>query len=427
MLDIKLIRENIEVVEENLRKRGSNISLDGLKQLEHDRLKLMKEVEAQRGKKNEASKRIGDLMKEGKKDEAEIMKTEMKAFTDSLTEKEKDLSLLEEKTYNEMLYLPNMIDESVPIGKCEEDNKEIIRWGEPKKYDFEVKDHVDIATNLKILDIERAVRMSSARFSILQGKGARLERALINFMLDIHTKKHGYTEYNPPILVNSKAVMGTGSLPKFEEDLFKTTNDPPYYLIPTAEVPLTNIYREEIMSESMLPFYATAYTPCFRSEAGSYGRDMKGLIRQHQFNKVELVKICTAETSVMEHDKMLKDAETILQTLELPYRVVVLCSADIGNGAAKTYDIEVWLPSQDKYREISSVSNCRDYQARRMGTRVKRGGKTEFVHTLNGSGIAVGRTWIAILENYQEKDGSVTIPDALREYTGFDKIEASEV
>lgn len=427
MLDIKLIRENIEVVEENLRKRGSNISLDGLKQLEHDRLKLMKEVEAQRGQKNEASKRIGDLMKEGKKDEAEIMKTEMKAFTDSLTEKEKDLSLLEEKTYNEMLYLPNMIDESVPIGKCEEDNKEIIRWGEPKKYDFEVKDHVDIATNLKILDIERAVRMSSARFSILQGKGARLERALINFMLDIHTKKHGYTEYNPPILVNSKAVMGTGSLPKFEEDLFKTTNDPPYYLIPTAEVPLTNIYREEIMSESMLPFYATAYTPCFRSEAGSYGRDMKGLIRQHQFNKVELVKICTAETSVMEHDKMLKDAETILQTLELPYRVVVLCSADIGNGAAKTYDIEVWLPSQDKYREISSVSNCRDYQARRMGTRVKRGGKTEFVHTLNGSGIAVGRTWIAILENYQEKDGSVTIPDALREYTGFDKIEASEV
>ena len=427
MLDIKLIRENIEVVEENLRKRGSKISLDSLKQLENDRLKLMKEVEAQRAKKNEASKHIGDLMKSGKKEEADKMKTEMKAFTDSLTEKEKELSVLEEKTYNEMLYLPNMIDESVPIGKGEEDNQEIIRWGEPKKYDFEVKDHVDIATNLKILDVERAVRMSSARFSLLQGKGARLERALISFMLDIHTKKHGYTEYNPPILVNSKAVMGTGSLPKFEEDLFKTTNDPPYYLIPTAEVPLTNIYREETMTENMLPFYATAYTPCFRSEAGSYGKDMKGLIRQHQFNKVELVKICTAETSALEHDKMLKDAETILQTLGLPYRVVVLCSADIGNGAAKTYDLEVWLPSQDKYREISSVSNCRDYQARRMGTRVKIGGKSEFVHTLNGSGIAVGRTWIAILENYQEKDGSVTIPEALREYTGFDKIEANEV
>ena len=423
MIDVKLIRENIELVEENLRKRRSKVSLDKLKSLESERLKLLKEVENDRAKKNESSKKVGECMKAGKREEAEKIKEEMKLFTESLNKKEEKLSELEEQVNNEILYLPNMLSDEVPEGDDENSNKEIIRWGEPKKFDFEVKDHVDIAVGLNILDIERAVRMSRTRFSLMKGKGAALERALINFMLKKHTTEHGYTEYIPPILVNSKAMTGTGNLPKFEEDLFKTTDNPALYLIPTAEVPLTNIYREEIIPESMLPIYATAYTPCFRSEAGSYGRDMRGLIRQHQFDKVELVKICAPDTSKMEHEKMLKDAESILQALELPYRVVVLSSGDIGNASYKTFDLEVWLPSQNTYREISSVSNCWDYQSRRMQMRVKRAGKTELVHTLNGSGIAVGRTWIAILENYQREDGSVIIPEALRSFTGFDKIE----
>ncbi|CCG57579.1 seryl-tRNA synthetase [Brachyspira pilosicoli WesB] len=423
MIDVKLIRENIELVEENLRKRRSKVSLDKLKALEHERLDLLKEVEQDRAKKNESSKKVGECMKSGKKEEAEKIKEEMKTFTESLNKKEEKLAELEEAVNNEILYLPNMLSEDVPDGDDEKANKEIIRWGEPRKFDFEVKDHVDIAVGLDILDIERAVRMARTRFSLMKGKGAALERALINFMLKKHTSEHGYTEYVPPMLVNGRTMTGTGQLPKFEEDLFKTTDDPALYLIPTAEVPLTNIYREEIIPENMLPLYCTAYTPCFRSEAGSYGKDMRGLIRQHQFDKVELVKICAADKSKEEHEKMLKDAESILQALELPYRVVVLSSGDIGNAAYKTFDIEVWLPSQNMYREISSVSNCWDYQARRMQMRTRRNGKTELVHTLNGSGIAVGRTWIAILENYQQADGSVIIPDALRPFTGFDKIE----
>ena len=423
MIDVKLIRENIELVEENLRKRRSKVSLDKLKSLEHERLNLLKEVEQDRAKKNESSKKIGECMKAGNKEEAEKIKEEMKNFTESLNKKEEKLSELEESVNNEILYLPNMLSEDVPDGDDEHANKEIIRWGEPRKFDFEVKDHVDVALGLDILDIERAVRMARTRFSLMKGKGAALERALINFMLKKHTTEHGYTEYVPPMLVNGRTMTGTGQLPKFEEDLFKTTDDPALYLIPTAEVPLTNIYREEIIPENMLPLYCTAYTPCFRSEAGSYGKDMRGLIRQHQFDKVELVKICAADKSKEEHEKMLKDAESILQALELPYRIVVLSSGDIGNAAYKTFDIEVWLPSQNTYREISSVSNCWDYQARRMQMRTRRNGKTELVHTLNGSGIAVGRTWIAILENYQQADGSVIIPDALRPFTGFDKIE----
>lgn len=423
MIDVKLIRENIELVEENLRKRRSKVSLDKLKALEHERLDLLKEVEQDRAKKNESSKKVGECMKSGKKEEAEKIKEEMKTFTESLNKKEEKLAELEEAVNNEILYLPNMLSEDVPDGDDEKANKEIIRWGESRKFDFEVKDHVDIAVGLDILDIERAVRMARTRFSLMKGKGAALERALINFMLKKHTSEHGYTEYVPPMLVNGRTMTGTGQLPKFEEDLFKTTDDPALYLIPTAEVPLTNIYREEIIPENMLPLYCTAYTPCFRSEAGSYGKDMRGLIRQHQFDKVELVKICAADKSKEEHEKMLKDAESILQALELPYRVVVLSSGDIGNAAYKTFDIEVWLPSQNMYREISSVSNCWDYQARRMQMRTRRNGKTELVHTLNGSGIAVGRTWIAILENYQQADGSVIIPDALRPFTGFDKIE----
>lgn len=423
MIDVKLIRENIELVEKNLQNRRSKVSLDKLKSLEHERLNLLKEVEQDRAKKNESSKKIGEFMKAGNRAEAEKIKEEMKVFTESLNKKEEKLSELEEAVNNEILYLPNMLSEDVPDGDDEHANKEIIRWGEPRKFDFEVKDHVDVALGLDILDIERAVRMARTRFSLMKGKGAALERALINFMLKKHTTEHGYTEYVPPMLVNGRTMTGTGQLPKFEEDLFKTTDDPALYLIPTAEVPLTNIYREEIIPENMLPIYATAYTPCFRSEAGSYGKDMRGLIRQHQFDKVELVKVCAADKSKEEHEKMLKDAESILQALELPYRVVVLSSGDIGNAAYKTFDIEVWLPSQNTYREISSVSNCWDYQARRMQMRTRRNGKTELVHTLNGSGIAVGRTWIAILENYQQADGSVIIPEALRPFTGFDKIE----
>ncbi|WP_295160568.1 serine--tRNA ligase [uncultured Brachyspira sp.] len=423
MIDVKLIRENIELVEDNLRKRRSKMSLDKLKSLEYERLNLLKEVEQNRAKKNESSKKIGEYMKAGNREEAEKIKEDMKIFTESLNKKEEKLSHLEEAVNNEILYLPNILSEDVPDGDDEHANKEIIRWGEPRKFDFEVKDHVDVALGLDILDIERAVRMSKTRFSLMKGKGAALERALINFMLKKHTYEHGYTEYIPPMLVNGRTMTGTGQLPKFEEDLFKTADDPALYLIPTAEVPLTNIYREEIIPENMLPIYATAYTPCFRSEAGSYGKDMRGLIRQHQFDKVELVKICTADKSKEEHEKMLKDAESILKALELPYRVVVLSSGDIGNAAYKTFDIEVWLPSQNTYREISSVSNCWDYQARRMQMRTRRNSKTELVHTLNGSGIAVGRTWIAVIENYQQADGSVIIPEALREFTGFDKIE----
>ena len=423
MIDIKLIRENIELVEENLRKRRSKISLDKLKSLEYERLALLKEVEQDRSKKNESSKKVGEYMKAGNREEAQKIKEEMKTFTESLNKKEEQLANLEESVNNEILYLPNMLSEDVPEGDDETANREIIRWGEPRKFDFEIKDHVDLALDLDILDIERAVRMSKTRFSLMKGKGAALERALINFMLKKHTIENGYTEYIPPMLVNNMSMTGTGQLPKFEEDLFKTTDENSLYLIPTAEVPLTNIYREEIIPESMLPIYATAYTPCFRSEAGSYGRDMRGLIRQHQFDKVELVKICTSNNSKMEHDKMLKDAESILQALKLPYRVVVLSSGDIGNAAYKTFDIEVWLPSQNTYREISSVSNCLDYQSRRMQMRTRRNGKTELVHTLNGSGIAVGRAWIAILENYQQSDGSVIIPEVLIPFTGFDKIE----
>ena len=311
MIDVKLIRENIELVEENLRKRRSKVSLDKLKSLEHERLNLLKEVEQDRAKKNEASKKIGECMKAGNKDEAEKIKEDMKNFTESLNKKEEKLAELEESVNNEILYLPNMLSEDVPEGDDEHANKEIIRWGEPRKFDFEVKDHVDVALGLDILDIERAVRMSRTRFSLMKGKGAALERALINFMLKKHTSEHGYTEYVPPMLVNGRTMTGTGQLPKFEEDLFKTTDDPALYLIPTAEVPLTNIYREEIIPENMLPLYCTAYTPCFRSEAGSYGKDMRGLIRQHQFDKVELVKICAADKSKEEHEKMLKDAGLI--------------------------------------------------------------------------------------------------------------------
>ncbi len=322
--------------------------------------------------------------------------------------------------------LPNLPDASVPVGADEAANVEIRRFGDAREFDFEPQDHVDLATNLGILELERATKITGARFAILNGAGARLSRALINFMLDVHTTEHGYTETLPPFLVNRNSLFGTGQLPKFEEDLFHLTDERNFALIPTAEVPVTNYHAEEILDAADLPKYYTAYSPCFRSEAGSHGRDTRGLIRQHQFEKVELVKICLPEDSADEHEKLTNDAEKILQKLGLPYRTLVLSSGDMGFAAAKTYDIEVWLPSQNTFREISSCSNCTDFQARRMNLRFKRAGnqKPEFAHTLNGSGLAVGRTWIAILENYQQADGSILIPNALRPYlNGLEKIE----
>lgn len=426
MIDAKLIRENIELLEENNKKRNAKIDLAGLKELEGKRLKLLREVEKLRAVKNENSKKIGELMKSKQKEEADKIKEDMKEVAANINKIEEEMKVLSEKTENELLSIPNILDEAVPVGPDESANIEIKKYGEAKEYGFEVRDHVDIAQELGILDMERAAKIAGARFSLLKGKGAALERGLINFMLFQHTQKHGYTELMPPLMVNAKAMTGTGQLPKFEEDLFKAVkdeNEPPYYLIPTAEVPVTNIFNDEILNEKDLPQCFTAYTPCFRAEAGAYGKDTRGIIRQHQFNKVELVKFSHPDNSADEHEKLLQDAEKILQLLELPYRVVTLCSGDTGFSAAKTYDIEVWLPSQNKYREISSCSNFTDFQARRAKIRFKRGGKSEFVHTLNGSGLAVGRTWLAILENYQNEDGSVSIPEALREFCGFDKIE----
>jgi seryl-tRNA synthetase len=317
-------------------------------------------------------------------------------------------------------HLPNVPDQDVPVGSDESANIEIRKWGKIKQFDFEPKDHVDLGESLGILDIERATKITGSRFAILNGAGARLERALINFMLDIHTREHGYTETMPPFLVNRKSLFGTNQLPKFEDDLFHIKDERGFALIPTAEVPVTNYYSDEILEAKDLPKYFTAYTPCFRSEAGSYGRDTRGLIRQHQFEKVELVKLSLPEESDAEHEKLTADAEKILQLLELPYRTMILSTGDMGFGARKTYDIEVWLPSQGTYREISSCSNCGDFQARRMNLRFRRAGgsKPEYAHTLNGSGLAVGRTWIAILENYQNTDGSITVPAVLRSYMG---------
>jgi seryl-tRNA synthetase len=393
-------------------------------ELDIERRKVIGESNRLNELRNSASKEIGALMQQGKKDEAEAKKTEVA----NVKEQQAALDAKRDEAENAMFELlgglPNIPDESVPVGADENANLEVRRWGTPREFDFAPKDHVDIGESLGILDLERATKIAGSRFAILNGAGARLERALVNFMLDVHTREHGYTETLPPFLVNRKALFGTNQLPKFEEDLFHIKDERGFALIPTAEVPVTNYHAEEILEAKDLPKYYTAYSPCFRSEAGSYGRDTRGLIRQHQFEKVELVKLCLPENSEEEHEKLTANAERILQLLGLPYRTVVLSTGDMGFGAKKTYDIEVWLPSQQTYREISSCSNCGDFQARRMDTRFRRAGgaKPEFVHTLNGSGLAVGRTWIAILENYQQEDGSVLIPEVLQQFTGFDKI-----
>ncbi len=419
MLDLHYVRENLDKVKEALTNRNfPTESLDKFVELDAERRRVIGETDAVNQLRNSSSKEIGALMQAGKKEEAEAKKAEIAGLKDKQAELEKMRDEAVEAMNELLAGLPNIPAEGVPVGADESANVEIRKWGEPKEFDFEVKDHVDLGEALGILDQERAVKITGSRFAILNGAGARLERALVNFMLDVHTTEHGYTETLPPFLVNRKSLFGTNQLPKFEEDLFHIKDEREFALIPTAEVPVTNYYAEEILDVKDLPKYFTAYTPCFRSEAGSYGRDTRGLIRQHQFEKVELVKLALPENSDEEHEKLTQNAERILQLLGLPYRTVILSTGDMGFGAKKTYDIEVWLPSQSTYREISSCSNCGDFQARRMNLRFRRAGgaKPEFVHTLNGSGLAVGRTWIAILENYQQPDGSILIPEILQPY-----------
>lgn len=421
MLDLNYVRENIDKVREALQaRRADTTALDDFARADEERRRTIAESDQLNAQRNASSREIGGLMKEGKKDEAEARRAEVGTLKERIAELDQQRAQTEARMNDLLSSLPNVPHESVPRGESEADNVEVRRWGTPPQLNFEPKDHVDLGTALGILDLERAAKISAARFAILNGAGARLERALINFMLEVHTREHGYTETLPPFIVNRASLFGTAQLPKFEADLFKLQDERELYLIPTAEVPVTNYHREEILDAAQLPLHWAAYTPCFRSEAGSYGRDTRGVIRQHQFEKVELVKYALPENSYEELESLTRDAETILQRLNLHYRVVTLSTADIGFGAAKTYDIEVWLPSQNTFREISSCSNYEAFQARRAHIRFRRAGgsKPEFVHTLNGSGLAIGRTWIAVLENYQQEDGSVIVPEVLRPYMG---------
>ncbi|MFH2060132.1 MAG: serine--tRNA ligase [Pseudomonadota bacterium] len=424
MLDLKYIKTNLELVKKGMEKRRAKIDFTSLLSNDENRKKLLLEIEALRHKRNIVSDDIANIKKSG--GDADAVIKEMRDVSDTIKELDKDLSAVQDDMHNFLISIPNLPHDDVPQGKDDTENRLERTYGEPKQFDYAAKPHWDIGEDLNILDLARAAKLTGARFPLYLGNGARLERALINFMLDIHITDHGYTETLPPFIVNKATMTGTGQLPKFEEDLFKIQGLD-YYLIPTSEVPMTNIYANEILDESRLPCKFTAYTPCFRSEAGSYGRDTKGLIRQHQFNKVELVKLTTPESSFDELESLLANAEKILKLLELPYQVVTLCTGDLGFSATKTYDIEVWMPGQDDgkglYREISSCSNCLDFQARRANIRFRRKNakKLEFVHTLNGSGLAVGRTFAAILENYQQPDGSVLIPKVLVPYMGGQK------
>jgi seryl-tRNA synthetase len=428
MLDLNYVRQNLEKVRTGLQTRGAAPeALDDFVEADALRRRIIAESDTLNADRNTASREIGALMKAGKSDEAEAHRKEVNELKERIAELDQQRDQAETRMHDLISTLPNIPHESVPVGKDESDNVEVRRWGAKPQFDFEPKDHVDLGNALGILDLERAAKIAAARFAIMNGAGARLSRALKNFMLELHTREHGYRETLPPFIVNKNALFGTGQLPKFEQDLFKLQDDRDLYLVPTAEVPVTNYHREEILDASQLPLRWAAYTPCFRSEAGSYGRDTRGVIRQHQFEKVELVKYSLPENSYDELESLTRDAETVLQRLDLHYRVVVLSTADIGFGAAKTYDIEVWLPSQNAFREISSCSNYEAFQARRAQIRFRRAGgaKPEFVHTLNGSGLAIGRTWIAILENYQQADGSVVIPEVLRPYMGgMERIES---
>ncbi|MCL4814911.1 MAG: serine--tRNA ligase, partial [Vicinamibacteraceae bacterium] len=418
MLDPALVRDHFDDVRRRLATRGPGLDplLDQLAVLDRERRAVIPRVEKLKHERNQAGEQIAQAKRKG--EDASALLQANKARADEIRQLDAELAEIDVRRDDLLLRVPNLPHESVPEGRSADDNVEVRRVGEPRAFDFEPQPHWDLGARLGILDFERAARMARARFAVLAGAGARMERALIDFMLDLHTREHGYTEIAPPFLVNGAALRGTGNLPKFEEDLFKIGGDWDLYLVPTAEVPLTNLHREETLDSRQLPLRYTAYTPCFRSEAGSYGADVRGLIRQHQFDKVELVKITTPEQSYEEHESMTRNAERVLELLGLPYRTVVLCTGDMGFAAAKTYDIEVWLPSQKTYREISSVSNTEAFQARRAGIRFRRdgAGKSDFCHTLNGSGLAVGRTFLAILENYQRKDGSVVVPEALRPY-----------
>jgi seryl-tRNA synthetase len=417
MLDIKMIRNNPELLEKAMLKSNDDIDVNSFIKLDEKRRELIYKVEQMKSKQNTASKLIPQYKKEGK-DTSELME-EMKALSADIKELDNQVREVDEEIEEFMLSVPNIPHESVPIGKDDTENQEVRCWGEPREFDFEASAHWDIGERLGILDFATAAKVTGARFTFYKGLGARLERAIINFMLDLHTRNHNYTEVFPPFMVHRHSMLGTGQLPKFEEDAFKVEGTE-YFLIPTAEVPVTNMYREQILSVEDLPILHTAYSACFRAEAGSAGRDTRGLIRQHQFNKVELVKFTTPETSYDELEKLTNDAEEVLQQLGLPYRVVKLCTGDLGFSSAMTYDLEVWMPSYNRYVEISSCSNFESFQARRAGIKFRRGPKEkpEFVHTLNGSGVAAGRTTACILENYQQKDGSVIIPEVLRPYMG---------
>ena len=414
MLDWKWIKENKEATEEALQKRGMDSEiLEELFSEDEKRRTVQREVDILRQKRNEISRLVASLKREGQNPQDALREGEK--IAGKIKEEEEKLREIEEQWKEKLLFIPNIPHSTVPVGKDENDNQEVKRWGEPRDFSFTPRPHWEIGEGLDILDFERGAKIASSRFTVLKGEGAFLERALINFMLDLHTQKHHYREVFPPFLVNTKSLIGTGQLPKFYEDLYHCQDD--LHLIPTAEVPVSNLHSEEVLREEQLPLYYVAYSACFRREAGSYGKDVRGLIRQHQFNKVELVKFALPENSYEELESLLRDAEEVLQILNLPYRVVALCTGDLGFSASKTYDIEVWIPSQNRYREISSCSNFEDFQARRANIRFRnKEGKMRYVHTLNGSGLAVGRTLVAILENYQEEDGTVTIPEALRPY-----------
>ena len=428
MLDLRFIRDNVQAAEERLAARGAVPSAFGeLIQLDVEQRAILAEVERLRQRRNELSKEVAELKRQGKRTSDVVAR--VAAEGPLLNGLEKQLKEKEELLREVALFIPNLTHESVPFGKSPEDNVEVRRWGSVRRFAFEPKPHWELGETLGILDFERAARIAQSRFAVLKGHGARLERALIGFMLDLHVKEHGYTEVLPPFLVNADAMRGTGQLPKFEEELFKT-KDEGLYMIPTAEVPLINYHRGEILPTGSLPLSYVAYTPCFRREAGSYGKDTRGLMRQHQFDKVELVKFTEPERSYNELEEMTRHAEKVLQRLELPYRLVTLCTGDLGFAATKTYDIEIWIPSQEAYREVSSISNCEAFQARRANIRYRPSPKAppRFVHTLNGSGVAIGRTWLAVLENYQEADGTVAIPEALRPYMdGLERITKSRV
>ncbi len=430
MLDLNFVRENLPLVEEKLRQRGMDPAavLGNFREVDGQRRQAITDVETAKARRNKASEEIAKLKKSGQ--DATAAMAESKDLRERITELEKAAAELDERLRDILTGLPNLPHASVPVGHSADDNVEVRRWGTPPKFDFTPKPHWDLGPELGILDFERAVKLTGARFVVYWDLGAKLERALANFMLDLHTREHGYTEVLPPYLVNSDSMYGTGQLPKFAADSFRVPHgDKDLWLIPTAEVPVTNLFRDEVLEQARLPISLTAYTPCFRSEAGSYGKDVRGIIRQHQFQKVELVKFAHPETSYEEHEKLTHNAEEVLQRLGLHYRTVALCTGDMGAVSAKTYDIEVWLPGQQTYREISSCSNFESYQARRANIRFRPEGKnkTEFVHTLNGSGLAVGRTWVAIVENYQQSDGSVVIPEALRPYIGAERITARKM